>query len=470
VPFDRRSFLTRFGVSSAAIAALAGWSRRSGTLGIWAEEISSPSSNGNPIVVGKGLCDPQIRVYGGKVYLYATHDAVPGSDRFIMNDWWIWHSEDLVNWTLVDTLRPEETYWKQPCSECWATDAMARNQQFYFYFSRGPEEIGVVKSKWPTGPWSDPLGKPLIAMGSTPTKARDPGLLQEADGTTYIVFGCWDYYIAKLNEDMISLAETPRKILVSPKMGPYGPGKLDDKPFLHKRDDIYYLSWGCYYAMSNNVYGPYVYKESIIKEENTAPELQNHGRGLTSDRHGSFFELHNQWYFACNDKSLQGTSDHFRDSVISYVHYRDNGEIETIDLNLIGVGQYDASQPLINAADYFLSTGANVRQCPEGGYEVRDIHREAVLVYPNIRNIPAHPQIAFRFACGNPLGSSIEIWNGSDKLLGECLVPCTEGWNSYQNAGCKLNVASGKIDLRLVMRGGAGELIRLRSFRITGDD
>ena len=35
-------------------------------------------------------------------------------------------------------------------------------------------------------------------------------------------------------------------------MGPYGPGKADDKPFLHKNAQTatYYLSWGCFYATS----------------------------------------------------------------------------------------------------------------------------------------------------------------------------------------------------------------------------
>jgi beta-xylosidase len=209
---------------------------------------------------------------------------------------------------------------------------MTRNGQYYFYFTRGRSEIGVVRGDTPAGPWKDPLGKPLIASGSTPTTARDPGILQEKDGTSYIVFGVFEYYIARLNEDMISLAETPRKILLDQKMGPMGPGKTDDKPFLHRRSDIYYLSWGCYYAMSDNVYGPYAYKDSIIKVEHTDSELQKQAQGLTSDRHGSFFELHNQWYFGCNDKSWPGTNDHYRDSVISYVHYRDNGEMRQLSL------------------------------------------------------------------------------------------------------------------------------------------
>ena len=459
MPFTRRSFLRGVGAASAAAARLPGWAGRFGVEELQAEPSSPSPRGGNPIVVGKGLCDPQVRIYGDQAYLYATHDAVPGSDKFIMNDWWVWHSSDLVHWKQVSTLRPEDTYWGKPCNQCWATDAMSRNGQYYFYFSRGPEEIGVVRSDTPAGPWKDPLGKPLIAQGSTPTLARDPGILQEKDGTSYIVFGCWDFYIAKLNEDMISLAETPRKILVDRKMGPYGPGKMDDKPFLHKRREVYYLSWGCYYAMADNVYGPYTYKDSIIKAEHTAPELR---KRLTFDRHGSFFELHNQWYFICNDQSWPGTCECYRDSVASYVHYRDNGEIATIDLNLTGVGQYDASQAPINAADYFSAVGTEVRECPEGGFEARVTHPEGVLLYPNVRNIPANGTASLRLACGNPEGCSIEIWGGG-QLLGTCRVSSTGGWDAFRTVACPLKLSKPQSDIRVVVRGGTGELLRVRS-------
>ena len=175
MPFSRRVFLKGVSAASAAAARLPGWAGHFGIEALRAEPSSPPPKDGNPIVVGKGLCDPQVRIYGDQAYLYATHDAVPGSVKFIMNDWWVWQSSDLVNWKQVSTLRPEDTYWGKPCNQCWATDAMSRNGRYYFYFSRGPEEIGVVRSDSPAGPWKDPLGKPLIAQGSTPTLARDPG-------------------------------------------------------------------------------------------------------------------------------------------------------------------------------------------------------------------------------------------------------------------------------------------------------
>jgi hypothetical protein len=80
---------------------------------------STSRAAGNPIVVGQGLCDPQARVYDGHVYLYATHDAVPGSNAFVMNDWRVWYSGDLVHWKHVSTLKPEyaikgTTAWATP--------------------------------------------------------------------------------------------------------------------------------------------------------------------------------------------------------------------------------------------------------------------------------------------------------------------------------------------------------------------
>ena len=38
----------------------------------------------------------------------------------------------------------------------------------------------------------------------------------------------------------------------------------DDKPFVHRANGLYYLSWGCFYAVSNSsVYGPYDYVGSF---------------------------------------------------------------------------------------------------------------------------------------------------------------------------------------------------------------
>ncbi|MCE5328246.1 MAG: family 43 glycosylhydrolase [Planctomycetaceae bacterium] len=292
--------------------------------------------SGNPILPGRGVCDPHIRIYDDTAYLYATHDKSPDNHAFVMDDWWIWSSRDLVNWVHESSVRPQDTYYGKPDASCWAVDAIARGGKHYFYFSRGPHEIGVMEADTPVGPWRDPLKKPLIAQGQYAQDSRDPGLCLDDDGHAYIVFGTFEFLIARLNDDMISLAEEPRVLQINNPEGPYGKGKTDDKPYIHKRAGVYYLSWGCYYGMSDSIYGPYDCRGSFIQAQNVAPALQYKNGDITYDRHGSFFEWRKQWYFICNDMS-RINNPCFRDSALCYVSYRPNGEIEPVRIEEEGV-------------------------------------------------------------------------------------------------------------------------------------
>ena len=129
-----------------------------------------------------------------RVFLYATHDTPHGKSRdlrseFRMDNWWVWSSEDLVEWSLEDIVYPNSTLaWDNFTQECWATDAATRNGTTYFYLSVGPKQIGVVASpNGPTGPFHDPINKPLIPEGLVPTYSRDPGAFVDHNGTAYLV-------------------------------------------------------------------------------------------------------------------------------------------------------------------------------------------------------------------------------------------------------------------------------------------
>ena len=377
----------------------------------------------NPIVSNVGLNDPHIHIFNDTAYVYASHDKSINNKKFIMEDWWIWSSTDLVNWTKKSILKPTETYIGKDFDRCWATDVGYRNGKFYWYFSEGNQQAGVVEGETPIGPWKDPLGKPLLTSELTPTDEYDMAIFEE-NGEHYIIFGVWDFYIAKLNYDMISLAEKPRKLIINNPRGPYNQdGKnlekpTDDKPFLHKNNDKYYLSWGCFYAMSDNLYGPYNYKDSVIKQESFAEgyDAPTWPNGFLQGRHGSFFEWNNQSYYAYCDISQSGNR-YFRDTFISYIHYKKNGEMATIRVDGVGVGNYDANNK-IEAEDYFKAEGIYKKES-ENGFEIITTDSKSYLNYPNIKGLGAYSKL--KINCISKKGGKFLIKILKDSLDGEIL-------------------------------------------------
>jgi len=357
----------------------------------------------NPIIPNKGANDPHIRIIDGKAYLSASHDKSIDSKKFVMEDWWMWSSDNLVDWKLEYVLKPEDTYIGKPLDGCWATDIAKRNGKYYWYFSERNEQTGVMVAESLTGPWKDPLGKPLLSADMTLTHEYDIGIFEDGNGDFYIVFGVWDYYIAKLNEDMISLAEAPRKIEIKNPRGPYNQdGKntkmpTDDKPFLHSYNGKFYLSWGCFYAMADNVYGPYDYTGSIINSTSfaTGYDSPTWPNGFLQGRHGSFFEWHNQWYFAYCDISQTGNR-YFRDTFISYIHYKPNGEMALIRVDGVGVGEYNANNGKIQAEDYFNASGISKVENGDGGFSVSPVAKRAFICFPNIYGLEQKAKIEFK--------------------------------------------------------------------------
>jgi len=302
-----------------------------------------------------------------------------------------WHRETSFagfSWEPAETLHTQHLYW--------ATDAAERDGSFYWYVSVGGGSIAVLKGATPTGPWEDPLGHRLFNETDghslrPKTGIRDPGVLADDDGRYYIVFGSCSgsvqpddscYYAAELREDMVSY-HPPRHLSVQGAMGPYGPGKADDKPFLHKRGDTYYLSWGAFYATASSPYGPYRYRGTFLDTGRIAPAfLMNKTADIWyheedyHDRHGSFLHLHGQWYFFCNDRSHSDALRYnlsgfvFRDTVAAYVHYFRNGSIAPLVIDAQGVGSHDFSQdPLLPAEHFFSVEGGEKAEGPHGGLE-----------------------------------------------------------------------------------------------------
>jgi hypothetical protein len=193
-------------------------------------------------------------------------------------------------------------------------------------------------------------------------------------------------------------------------VGPYGEGKTDDKAFVHKANGRYYLSWGCFYAMADTVYGPYSYKGTVITAASFAPgyDQPTWPHGFLQGRHGSFFEWHNQWYFAYCDISQTGNR-YFRDTFVSYVHYRANGEIAPVRVDGVGVGEYRPGLGKIEAEDYFKAQNVAKQEAKEGGFVLRPQAAGGYVVYPNLRGLTNYSSLTLQLAAGGTGKAAIEI-------------------------------------------------------------
>jgi hypothetical protein len=261
---------------------------------------------------------------------------------------------------------------------------------------------------------------------------------------------------------MISLAEKPRELVRLKEDG--SPILADDKNFLHKYRGNYYLSWGCSYAMSTNLYGPYQFKRTLFRVENFEPgcEKPTWPSGVQQGRHGSFFEWHHQWYFACCDMSRTG-SRYFRDAIISYVHYRASGEIADIKVDSLGVGEYDAKRGPIEAENYFAaSPGTEQRETPNGGFVVGAIHDGDYLAYPNIHGLAGKTKIQFNVVTNKVCTIEIHERSSDGKLLQTCPLTAS-GVTKYI---FDLPPLPDTVSLCFVFRGTASELVQFDSFLI----
>jgi len=406
----------------------------------------------NPIIPGEGVCDPHIHIFNNKAYLYATHDLSRYNSTYVMKDWEIWSSGDLVEWQKECVITSEETYMGSS-NICYATDAAERNGKYYFYFSNGNIDTGVMCSDNPGGLFVPALRGPLLAEDLTKTRQYDPAVFVDDDEarTPYILFGTpvWaggdSYYIARLNEDMISLAEPPRKIVVD--------DLADDKAFLHKHRGLYYLTWASYYAVSDNVYGSY----RLI------------GNIGASEDHGSFFEWNQQWFFAF---TIFDPSIYHRAVGICYIHYKDNGEMVADQMIMEhGVGQYDADWNKIEAEWYM---GAHLAEKVENrrfGFDIGRMESGGHLYFPKIKNVKENTGITFYASCISS-GGVIEVRenNLGGPLLGSCQIENTGSleWMGYKTFTCKLDNTAGTKNLYLVFKGEGKDLFRLDWFKFNG--
>jgi beta-xylosidase len=247
----------------------------------------------NPFVQTWYTSDPAPMVQGDRIYVYTGHDE-DRADFFWMQEWRVYSSADMVNWTDHGSpLALESFRWAD--DRAWASQCIERNGKFYWYIcahSRlsGGMAIGVAVADSPAGPYRDAIGKPLYENGSW--DHIDPTVFIDDDGQAYMYWGNPYVYYVKLNEDMISTSGdihvlNPQNGVMRPvkengaKMNLRAPWSqkanwavqhYQEGPWFYKRSGHYYLGFASTccpealgYAMSDSPTGPWVEKGYIMR-------------------------------------------------------------------------------------------------------------------------------------------------------------------------------------------------------------
>lgn len=298
----------------------------------------------NPIIRDQYAADPTARVFGGKIYLYASHDIIspvdPGRRWFAMADYHVFASEDLIGWTdLGVILRQEDVPWGKPDGYAmWAPDCVFRNGRYYFFFPDAPAEgtgfrVGVAVSLSPSGPFTPEAG-PIEGV-----EGIDPCVLVDRDGTPYLYWsGNGELRGAKLRDDMTALDSAPARVDGNLPEG------FKEGPFVFEKDGRYYLTYPWVqdktetlaYAMGDSPLGPFEFKGII---------MDRHADGCWTNHH-SLVEYKGQWYLFYHHNDYSPQFDKNRSARIDKVIFNADGTIQPVTPTLRGVGVTPAREKI----------------------------------------------------------------------------------------------------------------------------
>lgn len=314
-----------------------------------------------PLVTHLYTADPSAHVFGGRIYIYPSHDieaGIPFDDlgsHFAMEDYHVFSMES-ADGPVIDhgiALRVQDVPWAE--KQMWAPDAACRNGKYYLYFpakrADGVFQIGVAVSDAPSGPFK---------AEAAPVKGSysiDPAVFTNDDGNAYMYFGgLWggqlqlyrnNRYdsqnrepaagapapgprVARLTHDMLQFDEEVKEICITdehgqPLLANDNNRRFFEASWMHKHNGRYYFSYStgdthfiCY-AMGDNPYGPFTYAGRIL----------NPVVGWTT--HHSIVQFKGETFLFYHDSSLSRGVTHLRCMKVTKLTYDDKGFIRTID-------------------------------------------------------------------------------------------------------------------------------------------
>ncbi|PUA80173.1 family 43 glycosylhydrolase [Nocardioides currus] len=293
----------------------------------------------SPVLPGL-YADPNIAVFDGTYYIYATTDGTPGWGG---KDFYVWSSPDLETWTRSEepflTLDGADGDVPWATGNAWAPTIIERGGKYYFYFSGhnaslNRKTIGVAVADSPTGPFTaQPQAMILNNEAVTSGQAIDPAAFHDpVSGKYYLYWGNGRPVMAELADDMVSLE--PGTISAMTGLTDYREGS-----FMNYRDGIYHLTYAIDdtgspdyrvgYATSSRPTGPWTYRGVILEKDAS--------QGILGTGHSSIVQVPgtDEWYIAYHRFALPtfdsaGGDGTHRETTIDRLTFGPDGLIEKV--------------------------------------------------------------------------------------------------------------------------------------------
>lgn len=331
--------------------------------------------NTNPCMTQKFTADPAVMEYDGRLYVYSTNDEfMYDSEGNITNNTYsdivtinCMSSDDMVNWTDHGSIPVAGKNGAAKWAACsWAPAAAHKTidgkEKFFLYFANSGNGVGVLSSDSPLGPWIDPLGHALVTRSvencADITWLFDPAVFVDDDNTGYLCFGGGvpegkitnpgTARVAKLGDDMISIAETP-VVIDAPYM-------FEDSG-INKFGDTYYYTYCTNFSERTEADAPetgniaYMTSKSPLgKYEYHSTFLKNPGYffGCAGNNHHSMIEFKGKYYIFYHSQWLENQmcaeNKGYRCTHVDEVSIVD-GKITETDGTLTGVKQIKNVSP-----------------------------------------------------------------------------------------------------------------------------
>ncbi|MBB2975571.1 beta-xylosidase [Microbacterium endophyticum] len=295
----------------------------------------------SPVLPGY-YADPNIAVFGGTYYIYATTDGYSGWGG---KDFYVWSSTDLVEWTRsaapILTLDSEDGNVPWASGNAWAPTITEKDGKYYFYFSGhnddyGRKTIGVAIADSPDGPFTaQPEAMVLNNETVTSGQAIDPAaFLDPVSGDYYLFWGNGSPVYAKLSDDMTSLEPgTISRI--------NGLTDFREGAFVNYRDGLYHLTYSIDdtgsenyrvgYATATSIDGPWTYRGVILQKDLSL--------GIKGTGHSSIINVPgtDDWYIAYHRFGMPGGDGTHRETTIDKLTIGEDGLFQTVTPTLTSV-------------------------------------------------------------------------------------------------------------------------------------